>query len=64
VVAYTSNDLPADQNLLREIGIDAVLPKVGDAQAFRDCVMHWCAPIGSPTLARDTAPASREPPDA
>jgi CheY-like chemotaxis protein len=47
VVAYTSMDLAADQNRLREIGIDAVLPKLGDAQAFRDCVMHWWAPSGA-----------------
>jgi CheY-like chemotaxis protein len=64
VVAYTSEDLPADRTRLREIGIDAVLPKVGDVQAFRDCVIHFCAPIGAPTLARDTVPASREPPGA
>jgi len=61
VVAYTSRDLPADPNLLREIGFDAVLPKLGDAQAFRDCVMHWCAQIGTPVRAGDTVPASREP---
>jgi len=47
VVAYTSNDLSANQTMLREIGFDAVLPKLGDAQAFRDCVMHWCAPCGA-----------------
>jgi CheY-like chemotaxis protein len=61
VVAYTSDDLPANRTLLREIGIDAVLPKVGDVQAFRDCVMQWCAPIGAPTPARDSGPASRQP---
>ena len=50
VVAYTSRELPADQKLLREIGIDAVLPKLGNVQAFRDCVMHWCAQVGAPPL--------------
>jgi CheY-like chemotaxis protein len=58
VVAYTSSDSPADRALLRDIGFDAVLPKLGDAQAFRDCVMHWCARIGAPALTRGTAAAS------
>jgi len=58
VVAYTSMDVAANRTLLRDIGFDAVLPKLGDAQAFRDCVMHWCAQIGTPVRAGDTVPAS------
>ena len=64
VVAYTSVDLAADQTRLREIGIDAVLPKLGDAQAFRDCVMHWCAQGGALATASDTVPTSPESPSA
>jgi CheY-like chemotaxis protein len=42
VVAYTSAAVTADQLRLRENGIDDVLRKPADAQAFRECVMRWC----------------------
>ena len=58
VVAYTSMDVTADRTMLRDIGIDAVLPKLGDAQAFRDCVIHWCSQIGAPGRAGDTVPST------
>jgi CheY-like chemotaxis protein len=63
VVAYTASDLPADPTMLRAIGIDAVLPSLGDVQAFRDCVMHWCTRNGA-ALAAGTVPASPESPSA
>lgn len=42
VVAYTAAAVSADQPRLRDSGIDAVLRKPADAQAFRDCVTRWC----------------------
>jgi CheY-like chemotaxis protein len=61
VVAYTAMDVTADQAMLRDIGIDAVLPKLGDVQALRDCVIHWCSQIGTPAMAGDAVPASNLP---
>jgi CheY-like chemotaxis protein len=46
VVAYTSTRVSADQPHLRDIGIDAVLHKPGDARTFQECVMRWCFPAG------------------
>jgi CheY-like chemotaxis protein len=64
VVAYTSMDVAADQSMLRDIGIDAVLPKLGDAQAFRDCVMHWCSQIDTSAMAGGRVPATPQSPSA
>jgi len=44
IVAYTSCGVNADHPQLRGGGMDAVLEKPGDAQAFRECVMRWCFP--------------------
>jgi CheY-like chemotaxis protein len=61
VVAYTSADVSADQPRLRDSGIDAVLHKPADAQAFRECVTRWCLQAPHPQRQRAATPAHDAP---
>jgi CheY-like chemotaxis protein len=61
VVAYTSAAVSADQPRLRDSGIDAVLHKPADAQAFRECVTRWCLQEPHPQRQRAAMPAHDAP---